>query len=55
VMYFFVSSHQKLLVRYFANMTMCLLAEHQPELGITERWVQAINIAALCHDIGHCT
>jgi len=46
--------HQ-LLVRHFANMTMRLLQQHQPELGITERWIQAVNIAALCHDIGHCT
>jgi HD superfamily phosphohydrolase len=46
--------HQ-LLVRYFSNMTMRLLEKHQPELGITERWIQAVNIAALCHDIGHCT
>ena len=38
---------------YLALKVAKKLKKKQPELGITERDVQCVAIAGLCHDLGH--
>ena len=38
---------------YLAQTLAIHLKESQPSLGITQRDVQCVTIAGLCHDLGH--
>lgn len=40
-------------VAYLARRTMEHLRKAQPELGITERHIEYVELAGLCHDLGH--
>ena len=38
---------------HLANVFMATVKENQPELVIKDEYVQAVVLAALCHDLGH--
>ena len=40
-------------VSYLAEKFLNRIRKNQPELGITDRDIQCVRIAGLCHDIGH--
>ncbi|KAF5353677.1 hypothetical protein D9758_008643 [Tetrapyrgos nigripes] len=40
-------------VSYLSRLLICHLQTSQPELGITERDVTCLELAGLCHDLGH--
>ncbi|PVV05274.1 hypothetical protein BB560_000219, partial [Smittium megazygosporum] len=40
-------------VSHLAKILVTTLMELQPELGISERDVQCVTLAGLCHDLGH--
>tara|TARA_B100000767_G_C19752979_1_gene531656 strand:- start:1125 stop:2225 length:1101 start_codon:yes stop_codon:yes gene_type:complete len=40
-------------VSFLSGLILTHLKKTQPELGITEREIQLIKIAGLCHDLGH--
>jgi len=40
-------------VAYLARLTVSHLQKNQPELEITDRDVDCVEIAGLCHDLGH--
>ena len=40
-------------VAYLARLMVYHLKDNQPELDITERDVGCVELAGLCHDLGH--
>ena len=40
-------------VAYLSGKLMRSLQKHQPELGITAQDIKLIEVAGLCHDLGH--
>ena len=45
--------HGRTGVAYLAGLLVTRLQRMQPELGITERDVRCVQLAGLCHDLGH--
>ncbi|MEQ2293969.1 SAM domain and HD, partial [Ameca splendens] len=40
-------------VAFLAGQLLQTLKKKQPQLGITERDILCVQIAGLCHDLGH--